>query len=102
MLRCSVAFPQPTLVSVSIDPHLTSSQATDAWELLSSMLSAARDTLRADHSLPPEQRQAAEDALESVRGHVTAARLLTKHGLTTAVWCGRLRQMTAGPWRGAI
>ncbi|KAL4457607.1 hypothetical protein ABPG75_012472 [Micractinium tetrahymenae] len=60
-------------------------QATDAWELLNSMLSAARDALRADHSLGRDEQEAAAEGLAAVRGHVTAARLLTKHGLTTPV-----------------
>ena len=60
-------------------------QATDAWELLTSLLNAGRDGLRADRTLPPEKADAAEELLSVVRGHLTAARLLTKHGLTTPV-----------------
>lgn len=47
------------------------------------MLSAARDALRADTSLGRDEEEVAAEGLAAVRGHVTAARLLTKHGLTT-------------------
>ncbi|PRW56208.1 MAG2-interacting 2 [Chlorella sorokiniana] len=60
-------------------------EATDAWELLGSMLNAARDALRADSQLGHEEREAAEAAVDTVRGQMTAARLLTKHGLTTTI-----------------
>lgn len=65
-------------------PSSRAVQATDAWELLNSMLSAARDALRADDSLGRDEQEAAAEGLSAVRGHVTAARLLTKHGLTTS------------------
>lgn len=41
-------------------------QATDAWELLTSMLNVARDSVQSDAQLAPEQRQASQDALEMV------------------------------------
>lgn len=41
-------------------------QATDAWELLGSMLNAARDALRADRQLAREEREAAEAAVDMV------------------------------------
>ena len=62
-------------------------QASDAWELLNSMLKAAGEAVRADEHLEHEEREAAEEALATVKGHVTTARLLTKHGLTTPVRC---------------
>ena len=58
---------------------------SDAWELMSSMLNAARDAVRSEDGLGPEAAQAALEALDTVRGHATAARLLTKHGLSTPV-----------------
>ena len=41
-------------------------QASDAWELLGSMLNAARDALRADRQLAREEREAAEAAVDMV------------------------------------
>lgn len=40
---------------------------TDAWELLSSLLNAAREAVRADDELSPDEAQAAEQALDAVR-----------------------------------
>ena len=95
-------------------------QSTDAWELLTSMLNAARDALKAaaadiadsgaaaegweggdfddeeeeggsgggggggwhGRRAGAEEIEAAQAALSAVRGHVSAARLLTKHGLS--------------------
>lgn len=77
--------PQP-LFAICTPAPVVPQQATDAWELLNSMLSAAKDAVRAaDSQLGTEEQEAALQALAVVKGHVTAARLLTKHGLTTPV-----------------
>eukprot|EP00887_Chlorella_sp_A99_P001469 scaffold8.g1469.t1 len=69
--------------------------ATDAWGLLEAALSAAWEAVRADDGLSHEEAEAAREMLNGVseegaalasllvRGHLTAARLLTKHGLAT-------------------
>lgn len=41
-------------------------QASDAWELMSSMLKAAREAVRGDEELEEEEQEAAEEALELV------------------------------------
>ena len=47
-------------------------QATDAWELLTSMLNAARDAVHADGELGREQREAVEEGLAMVSRDPTA------------------------------
>lgn len=72
--------PLPSDVAVAILFSLL--QASDAWELMSSMLKAAEEAVKTDDELEPEERQAAEDGLYSVRRAAFTAGLL----LFTVAW----------------
>ena len=61
------------------------SQATDAWELLTSMLNAARDAVHADGELGREQREAAEEGLAMVSSGLAA--------LLCCLLCGLSRRL---------
>lgn len=60
-------------------------RATDAWGPLESMLGAAQEAVEGDAGLTGPQAEAAAAAVRATRRQLTAARLLTKHGLPTPV-----------------
>jgi hypothetical protein len=60
-------------------------QSTEAWSLQAKLLHAAVEAIESDTASEPEQVQALLSTVAQVQGHLTAARVLTKHGLSTTL-----------------
>jgi hypothetical protein len=59
--------------------------STEAWTLQEKLLHAAVEAIESDTTSDPEERFALLTTVAQVQGHLTAARVLTKHGLSTSL-----------------
>lgn len=59
--------------------------SSEAWSLQEKLLHAAVEAIESDTASEQDERQALLATVAQVHGHLTAARVLTKHGLSTSL-----------------
>jgi hypothetical protein len=59
--------------------------SSEAWSLQEKLLHAAVEAIESDTASDADERQALLSTIAQVQGHLTAARVLTKHGLSTSL-----------------